>query len=206
VEIAPERIDPWLLGFVDRHGTTDWAATPEQVVVTAADGASATFEVPFPPLAVHPEDPYGSLAAHAAADRRVGVLLVRLGGYAAGVFEGSTLVESKIGSRLVHGRNAAGGTSQHRFARRRDAQVKVALRAAADLAVRILVPVAGSLDAVVLGGDRRAATAVLADARLAALRPLAVPRLLDVPDPRLRVLRETPKLFRSVRITIVDPA
>ena len=42
-----------------------------------------------------------ALAAHAAADRTVGVLLVRLGGYAVGVFTGSPprLIDSKTGSR-----------------------------------------------------------------------------------------------------------
>lgn len=206
VEIAPERVEPWLLGFAGRHGGTRWTATSDQVVVTAEDGATATFEVPFAPLPVNAGLPYGGLAAHATTNRRVGVLLVRLGGYAAGVFEGSTLLESKVGSRLVHGRNAAGGTSQHRFARRREGQVKVALQDAADVAVRILAPVAGSLVAVVAGGDRRAVSAVLADDRLATVRLLVAPRLLDVPDPRLRVLTATPKLFRSVRITVVDPA
>jgi Actinobacteria/chloroflexi VLRF1 release factor len=58
---------------------------------------------------------------------------------------------------------------------------------------------------VVLGGDRRAVDTVLADPRLAPLRPLAVEHRLDVPDPRLRVLRETPKLFRSVSILVREP-
>ena len=77
-----------------------------------------------------------AIVAHATADRTVGVLLVRLGGYAVGVFTGSPprLVDSKTGSRLVHGRSAAGGWSQHRFARRRENQVATALRAAADAA------------------------------------------------------------------------
>ena len=91
---------------------------------------------------------------------------------------------SKVGSRQVHGRSAAGGWSQQRFARRREGQVRVALAAAADLAATLLVPVAATLDAVVLGGDRRSVDTVLADVRLAPLRPLVVPPLLDVPDPR----------------------
>src|SRR5215469_8060870 len=50
------------------------------------------------------------IRAHALAARTVGVLLVRLGGYAAGVFTGPSahLAASKVGSRLVHGRSAAG--------------------------------------------------------------------------------------------------
>jgi len=45
---------------------------------------------------------------HCLRERRLGVLLVRLGGHAAGVFEGRRLVSSKVGSRQVHGRSAAG--------------------------------------------------------------------------------------------------
>jgi hypothetical protein len=56
---------------------------------------------------------------------------------------------------------------------------------------------------VVLGGDRRALDTVLADPRLAPLRELAVDRVLDVPDPRLAVLRATPERFLT---TIVRPS
>ena len=54
-----------------------------------------------------------------------------------------------------------------------------------------------------LGGDRRALDEVLADARLAPLRALATGRVLDVPDPRLAVLRETPQRFLA---TVVRPS
>jgi hypothetical protein len=78
----------------------------------------------------------------------------------------------------------------------------VALEAAADVAARILLPHRGDLDAVVLGGDRRALAEVLDDVRLRPLRPLVEDRVLDVPDPRLKVLRDTPDRFRS---TILRP-
>jgi len=175
------------------------------VTVTAEDGAVAECRVPFPPLVAAPDTAYAGMVAHTVTDRRVGVLLVRLGGHAAGVFEGTRLVASKVGSRQVHGRSAAGGWSQQRFARRREGQVKVAHAAAADVAANVLAPAAGSLDAVVLGGDRRSVEAVLTDPRLAALRPLVVEPLLDVPDPRLKVLQATPAGFRAVRIRITDP-
>ena len=140
---------------------------------TAADGAAAECHPPFPPLS--PGGPAGSgpaaaaaaMAAHAMADRTVGVLLVRVGGYAVGVFAGSPprLVSSKVGSRPVHGRSAAGGGSQHRFARRRENQAATAIRAAADAAARTLAPY--DLDALVLGGDRRSAAGLRGDPRLA---------------------------------------
>jgi len=198
VSVAPERVDRWIAGFEERHGPFVRTATPEQVVLTAADGARAECEVPFPPLV-------GELGEHARRERRVGVLLVRLGGYAAGVFEGDRLVASKVGSRQVHGRSAAGGQSQQRFARRREGQVRVALAAAADNVVRVLVPEAPRLEALVTGGDRAAVDEVLTDRRLEPLLPLLTGRLLDVPDPRLKVLQSTPELFRTVRIRLVDP-
>jgi peptide subunit release factor 1 (eRF1) len=136
-------------------------------------------------------------------ERTVGVLLVRLGGHAAGVFEGERLVESKVGSRLVHGRHRKGGSSSGRFARRREGQARAALQQAADVAARVLEPWAGRLDAVVLGGDRRALEAVLIDSRLAPLRELVVDRVLDVPDPRLAVLRAMPERFLA---TVVRPS
>lgn len=205
VDVAPERLAGWLQRFADRHGSTTWTGDGATVVVVAADGAVAECHVPFPPLRGEPSTPYAGLVDHALAERRVGVLLVRLGGHAVGVFEGSRLVASKVGSRQVHGRSAAGGWSQQRFARRREGQARVALSAATETAARLLVPSAASLDAVVAGGDRRSVEAVLADPALVALRPLVVEPLLDVPDPRLRVLEGMPARFRTVRVRVVEP-
>ncbi|SDU34718.1 acVLRF1 family peptidyl-tRNA hydrolase [Jiangella alkaliphila] len=208
--IPPERLAAWLAGFARRHGATTHRAGPGAVVVEAADGAVASCAVPFPPL---PHDdaaaPYGGLIAHAARDRRVAVLLVRRGGYAAGVFHGAALVTSKVGSRHVQGRTAAGGQSQQRFARRREKQAREAFEAAADVAARVLLPHAAELDAVVTGGDRAAVDHVLADRRLTALaalrdRSAGLPHLA-VPDPKRVVLDATPATFRAVRITLSEP-
>ena len=81
---------------------------------------------------------HGELLAHVRKERVVGVLLVRLGGHAAGVFAGRRLVAAKVGSRPVHGRRRAGGSSSGRFARRREGQARVALEAAAAVAARVL--------------------------------------------------------------------
>jgi hypothetical protein len=187
----------------------------ETVVFAAADGAVARCFAPFPPLPSAPDsvahDPDQAarlIAAHAAADRTVGVLLVRLGGYAAGVFAGAPprLVTSKVGSRLVHGRSAAGGQSQQRFARRREKQAAEALAAAADTAAAVFGRHGRPLDALVLGGDRRAVAGLRDDPRLRGYFGVAVERFLTVPDPRLAVLRETPRLFRAIRIQLTEPA
>jgi peptide subunit release factor 1 (eRF1) len=178
------------------------------VAFVAAGGARVVCEPPFPPLDAaaagdRPGYEPGALLEHVRRERLVGALLVRLGGHAVGVFEGERLLDSKVGNRLVHGRHRKGGSSSGRFARRREGQARVALQAAADVAARVLAPWTGRLDAVVLGGDRRALHEVVADPRLAALRPLVSGRVLDVPDPRLHVLRALPERFTA---TIVRPS
>jgi hypothetical protein len=205
IDVVPERLERWLDGFASRHGALTWEIEPEVVTVRAADGAVAECHVPFPPLTVDPASAYGGLLAHTRASRRVGVVLVRRGGHAVGVFDGSRLGASKVGSRYVQGRTAAGGTSQHRFARRREGQLRDARGAATDVAARVLLPHVARMDSVVTGGDRRMLTDVLADARLAPLRALAVERVLDVPDPRLAVLQETPAAFRAIRVRLLEP-
>lgn len=205
VEVAPERLERFLAGVRERHGALTWEATAEVVTVSAADGTAVECHVPFPPLRVDPESPYGGLTAHALARRRVGVLLVRRGGHAVGVFDGGELVASKVGSRHVQGRTAAGGWSQQRFARRRAGQAREAVAAAADAAVAVLLAYVDSLDALVAGGDRAGCDDVLADRRLAPLLPLIAARRLEVPDPRQRVLAATPQQFRALHIRLVDP-
>jgi hypothetical protein len=155
-----------------------------------------------------------AVAAHARRPRTVGVLLVRLGGYAAGVFTGypPALADAKTGSRLVHGRSAAGGWSQHRFARRREKQASEALQAAASAAADVFGRwggrdrrPGGKLDAVVLGGDKRAMADLRQDPRLAPYLAIATDRFLTVPDPKRAVLEATPRLFLAVRIRLTEP-
>jgi hypothetical protein len=203
VTVGPERLAGWIERFGAGHGgVAESTVDAEAVTLTAADRTVASLLVPFPPLRGSLP---GDLVAHALVERRVGVLLVRLGGYAAGVFEGRRLVASKVGSRQVHGRSAAGGQSQQRFARRRQGQARLALAAAADTAAAVLLPAVSTLDAVVLGGDRRAVDEVLTDPRLVPLRRLAVAARIEVPDPKLKVLQTTPDLFRAVRIQVTEP-
>jgi hypothetical protein len=213
VDVPPERLVSWIATFTRRHGTGPILGDEAGAAVTftAADGAAAECHPPFPPLrpASGPDpDPVAAaeaVAAHALAERTVGVLLVRLGGYAAGVFAGSPpqLVSSKAGSRPVHGRSAAGGWSQHRFARRRENQATTAVRAAADAAARIFAPY--DLDALVLGGDKRSAAGLRGDPRLAPYLARATDRFLTVPDPRLAVLKEIPRAFLAIRIRLTEP-
>ncbi len=207
-EVPPERLAAWLADFDARHAVSRSAYESGCVRFEAAGGALAECHVPFSPLPVTGErDGLAAepLLAHALRQRVVGVLLARLGGHAAGVFDGDRLVASKVGSRPVHGRHAAGGWSQKRFARRREGQARVAAQAAAEDASRVLLPALPRLDAVVLGGDRRAVEPLRDDPRLAGVFAIASERFLATPEPRLAVLLQAPGQFRAVRIRLVTP-
>jgi hypothetical protein len=199
VEVPPERLPRWLDNFAERHGDTTTTRTDEGLLVTAADGATADCHLPLG----WPADADDFVAA-AGRDARVGLLLARRGGYAIGVAEGEKLVSSKVDSRYVQGRTAAGGWSQHRFARRRDNQTRESAQAAAGVALRLLVPVVGTLEALVAGGDKQLVAAILVDPRLAELDRLPRGPFLAVPEPRHADLVEAAQRYRRVAIRIVD--
>ena len=137
-------------------------------------------------------------------DRVVAVLLVRLGGYAVGVFEGERLVVSKVGSRFVKGRHKKGGSSANRFRRRREEQARTLVDDAAAVAVRVLEPQRARVEFVALGGDRAAVDAVLAARpELGWLRERALERFFTVPEPRQRVLEAFPyDLYAAEVVTL----
>jgi hypothetical protein len=141
----------------------------------------------------------GPLLDALEAEPTVAVLLVRMGGYAVGVFEGERLVGSKVGTRFVKGRHKKGGSSANRFRRRRGEQERELIDAAASEAARVLGPWRGRVEHVAFGGDRSAVTRVLESRPdLAWLQPLALERFFDVAEPRLRVLEALPyQLYAS---------
>ncbi|NBE83603.1 acVLRF1 family peptidyl-tRNA hydrolase [Micromonospora rubida] len=203
VEVDPARLPRWVANFADRHGPPETTSEAYGLLLAAPDGATA--ELHAPPGAP-PADDLANFVAAATAPRRIGLLLARKGAVAVGVAEGPDLVVSKVDTKYVQGRTAAGGWSQQRFARRRDNQAKAALGDAADLAVRLLLPEAATLAALVGGGDRRAVETVLADRRLAPLAALRADRLLDVPEPRRAVLVAAVIAARAVHVLVRDPA
>lgn len=211
VEVAPDRVEGWFGRFAGRHGeVVKTVLAPGRFTATAADGATATVDVPFGWVPPEPGTRVGLVLAplveHLAVTRRIGLLLVRLGGFSMGVAAGGRVVESTTDRRQVHGRNKAGGWSQQRFARRREGQARQALQAAADAAVRVLVPRLGELDGVVLGGDSAALAALREDGRLRELFARAESRVLDVPEPRRAVLDDAAEQARCVEIVVREPA
>lgn len=212
VEVPAARVARWFAGFAERNGgVARTVLSPVEVDVEAANGAHATVAVPFGPLPVDGATARAGLAlepllAHLAVRRRIGLLLVRLGAHSIGVVRGGTVELSRTDRHLVHGRSAAGGWSQQRFARRRQGQARDALRRAADDAADMLGSRVAELDAVVLGGDRRALDELRADRRLAEVFALAEPRVLDLGEPRRSVLDEAAARADALVVVVRDPA
>ena len=138
-----------------------------------------------------------------AADHVVAALLVRLGGYAVGVFEGERLVASKVGSRFVKGRHKKGGSSSGRFRRRREEQARELIDEAAEVAARVLEAWRDRVQFVALGGDRTAVDRVLAASpELGRLSERALPRFFSVRDPRQAVLQRLPYDLYSAELSM----
>jgi len=122
-------------------------------------------------------------------DLVIALVLVRLGSYAVGVSRGETLLTSKVGTGLVHGRHRQGGSSAHRFERHRDKQIEYFLTRVCQHAREQIEPYIKLLDYIVYGGART--TILLLQKQcplLGNLETTALPPLLDIPEPRQAVL------------------
>jgi hypothetical protein len=227
IEVDPERIVKWVNGFVQRHGVlrssageATWSSAYRSVALTAADGATAVLE-PFaagghtgPGGAVEPQwsgrtsGPSGlgeldGLAAWASPPVDIALILVRRGGYGVGLGQGAELIAHKVGTRYVQSRTAAGGWSQHRFARRRDNQADALVVSVVEHARRVVL--ASPTSALVVGGDKTLIRDVLSDPRLARLARLPRRELFDLPDPKLVVLKQALRRGRAVRVLLCEP-
>jgi Actinobacteria/chloroflexi VLRF1 release factor len=227
IEVDPERIVKWVNGFAQRHGelhgiagSLTWSSAQRLVTLTAADGATAVLE-PFAPgdggvpgdgeVPAHSRDPgrrgelegLKGLAGWATPPTSVALVLIRRGGYAVGLGQGPELIAHKVGTRYVQSRTAAGGWSQHRFARRRDNQADALVVSVIEHTRRVVL--ASPTDALVVGGDKSLVRDVLADPRLATLARLPRRELFDLPDPKLVVLKQALRRGRAVRITLCEP-
>jgi len=89
-------------------------------------GDSTTLVVPPFPLTSdlrYEEIKLAPLLAAVDPSRACAVFLLRLGGFAIGVFQGEELIDSKVDQRFVKNRHRKGGQSQRRFERIREKQI-----------------------------------------------------------------------------------
>ena len=135
------------------------------------------------------------------ADVTVGVALVRLGRFSVAVFRGGELLDSKTDSRYVKGKHHAGGTSQLRYTRVREGQIKRLYDKVCEEARAHLMPPAAQLDYLVLGGERFTLNGLLKECpALAALQPITLKRRLNVRDPKRDTLPQVAAMLTESRV------
>jgi peptide subunit release factor 1 (eRF1) len=179
-------------------GRASFVTRPETVSVEPPFGLA--FEGRFEPCSTEP------LAAHLRLPRRVGLLWVRLGGYAAAVYDDEELVDGRAGTRFVKNRNKKGGSSSNRFRRRREEQARDLHDRAAELADELLAAWASSLDRLVIAGDRLAIAAV--EERSTVLPRITAPRdvaTFHLGDPRSSLLAGIARELWSSTVRRPDP-
>lgn len=206
VEVAPERLRRWADNFELRHGVSAVESTDHHVVLTAADGCRASFEVPWPPVDLR-KLPVACLARHASLTRTVLLLSVRRGGFGAAIAEGNKILVSKHGTKYVQGKTKAGGWSQQRFARRRGNQAAGVVAGAVQAVERVFsqsVVAPGDVVGVVRAGDQGLLDQTRAefDGPLAFLSKLPQSPILQIADPRKATTEVLAARARAIRVRI----
>jgi Actinobacteria/chloroflexi VLRF1 release factor len=203
--VSGARLPGWVERFAASHGPLAEEELDGGLQLSAADGAVALLQAPWPAdgRPGRGENALSRLAALASQARGIGAVLVRRGGYSVAVVSGGAVLASKTGTRHVQSRTAAGGWSQQRFARRRANQADALVEAVAEHAARVFAE--HRVEYLAPGGDRTLAEQVLAEPVLK--QYAARPRLafLDVPDPRAAVLKKAAADLCAVRILVTDP-
>lgn len=203
--IPGPRLPGWVERFAASHGALREESDDGGTLLTAADGARALLRAPWP-VDGRPGKGINAverLASLAAQERRLGVILVRRGGYAVGVVSGGKVSESKSGSRYVQSRSAAGGSSQQRFARRRENQANALAEAVAGHAARVFA--GQGIEYLVLGGDAALSASVLEETALKQYASRKQLAFLAVADPNATVLRRAAADACAIRIEVADP-
>jgi peptide subunit release factor 1 (eRF1) len=131
----------------------------------------------------------------------LGLVMVRLGEYGIGVFQGEKLLTSKVGTGLVHSRHRQGGSSAHRFERHREKQIEIFFTRICQHAREQLEPYAKQLDYLVYGGTRETILDFRGQCRfLHEFDNKTLDRLLNVKDPKKSGLAEGIQLTWSSHV------
>lgn len=135
------------------------------------------------------------------ADVTVGVVLVRLGRFSVAVFRGGELLDAKTDSRYVKGKHHAGGTSQLRYTRVREGQIKRLYDQVCQETRARLSPPKAQLDYLALGGERFTLNGLLKECpALSALQPITLKRRLNIRDPKRDTLPQVASMLTESRV------
>ncbi len=147
----------------------------------------------------------GPLRGLLDADFTVGVVLVRLGRFSVAVFRSGELVDSKTDSRYVKGKHHAGGTSQLRYTRVREGQIKRLYDKVCEETRAHLMTPAAKLDHLVLGGERFTLNGLLKQCpALASMQGITLRRRLNIRDPKRDTLPQVAAMLTESRVWAVD--
>jgi hypothetical protein len=168
-----------------------------------ADNEALVIVPPFPILEnkLAPVWDTSLLLAVLETDYTVGVALLRLGRYLVAVFQGERLVSSKTDSRYVKGRHRAGGSSQRRFERIREGQMRRIYDETCQVVRSQFEPYARQLDYILLGGERFTLSGFLKVCPyLQPFQGIILDRRLNVRDPKRDTLEEVREMLRQSRV------
>ncbi len=140
------------------------------------------------------------------ADHTVGVVLLRLGRYLVAVFKGTEPVVTKTDTRYVKGKHHAGGTSQLRFKRIREGQMRKLFDEACGVVSDRFQPHERELDYILLGGERLTLSGFLKVCPyLQRHQSLILDRRLNIRDPKHDTLETVAGLLRQSRVWAIVP-
>lgn len=213
VFVPGERFVRFVRNYEASHGPATFACLGQTLTAISPDGATFAAELPFSEhegddTAAESEilldlnnDPASQFLSHLTIPQTWGILVARKGGFAAVQLAGTKIVSRHIGRRHVQGRSAAGGQSQQRFARRRRNQARASHKAAADHAADVLGhQILTGQASLVVGGDKDAIRAILADPRMQQLR--IVGPFLGAAQPRRALLEQAIAQSQALTVTI----
>jgi peptide subunit release factor 1 (eRF1) len=196
VYIAPSinraEIEKTLGSWLDRGSLLDELAenaakSPTGAVIFYVSGRAYVVWPPFPVgknADARCYDP-AHLLALLKHDWRLGLVLVRLGHYAIGLFTGERLIDGKAGTGLVHARHHKGGSSSQRFARHREKQMETFFTRIEGHARDLIEPHLKEIDYILYGGTRDTLLTMWRQCSFfRLLEGKAVNRLLSVREPR----------------------
>jgi peptide subunit release factor 1 (eRF1) len=119
------------------------------------------------------------------------LVLIRLGAYSIGIFQGEKLISSKVGTGLVHARHRQGGSSAHRFERHREKQMEAFFTRVCIHVREQLEPHTRNVNFVLYGGTKETILDFRKQCRfLREFNNRTLDRLLNVRDPRRAGLSE----------------
>ena len=134
----------------------------------------------------------------------IGVVLLRLGRFAVGLYEGGALVASKTEGRYVKNRHRAGGSSQRRFERSRERLIRELF----DKTCSITQSIFGNqsqgrdIDYVFMGGEKHTLNKFLKRCEyLGNMRSKILSRTLNVENPNRETLESVSEEIYKSKVT-----